>query len=34
VLLRRTRWKSWAVAGSSLAILAVGLILFVERLLL
>lgn len=34
LLLRRTRWKSRAVAGSSLAILAVGLILFVERLFL
>ena len=33
-LLRRTRWKSWAIAGSSAAILAVGVILFVERLVL
>ena len=34
VLLRRTRWKSRAIAGSSVAILAIGLVLFVERLFL
>jgi hypothetical protein len=31
VLLRRTRWKARAVVGSSLAILVVGVLLFVER---
>jgi HupE / UreJ protein len=31
LLLRRTRWESRAVAGSSLAILLVGVVLFVER---
>jgi hypothetical protein len=34
VLLRRSRWQTWAVHGSSLAILVVGVILFVERLFL
>lgn len=34
VLLRRTRWERRAVLSSSLAILVVGLILFVERALL
>ena len=31
LLLRRSRWESRAVLGSSLAILLVGLVLFVER---
>jgi HupE/UreJ protein len=34
LLLRRTRWESRAVLSSSLAILLVGLVLFVERALL
>jgi HupE/UreJ protein len=34
VLLRRTRWESRTLLGSSLAILLVGLVLFVERALL
>ncbi len=31
LLLRRTRWESRAVSSFSLAILVVGLVLFVER---
>ncbi len=34
LLLRRSRWESRAVLGSSLAILLIGLVLFVERALL
>jgi hypothetical protein len=34
VLLRRTRWETRMVTSSSLAILVIGLVLFVERVLL